>query len=92
MIVDELSSTLQAYEQSMNEKNNQKTTKLAFQSQDFTKNDQGTNSNKKHGGPHGTGHWYGGHWNRKGHEGYNNNHGGRGNQQNDYDESDFDHQ
>ncbi|GKV49915.1 hypothetical protein SLEP1_g56638 [Rubroshorea leprosula] len=55
MTVEELSGSLEAHEQRLNEKRTEKPIEQAFQSQVSIKGDQGGETSQKHGGSHGRG-------------------------------------
>ncbi|GKV47387.1 hypothetical protein SLEP1_g54294 [Rubroshorea leprosula] len=87
MIVEELSGSLEAHEQRMNEKRTEKPIEQAFQSQVSIKGDQGGETSQKHGGSRGRGRGRGFYFN-KGQGDHNNNYGVGGD---DQEKSNFGH-
>ncbi|GKV17840.1 hypothetical protein SLEP1_g28296 [Rubroshorea leprosula] len=87
MTVEELSGSLEAHEQRMNEKRTEKPIEQAFQSQVSIKGNQGGETSQKHGGSRGRGRGRGFYFN-KGRGNHNNNYGVGGD---DQEKSNFGH-
>ncbi|XP_073103300.1 uncharacterized protein [Elaeis guineensis] len=81
MTIEELSSTLQAHEQRMNEKKVKNLVEQALQSQVPIEGDQGGKTSQKPSGSHGRGRGHGDYYYNRGRGGHNNNHGVGGNNQ-----------
>ncbi|XP_010269649.1 PREDICTED: uncharacterized protein LOC104606252 [Nelumbo nucifera] len=93
MTTKELSDTLQAHEQRMNEKQNEKPIEQALQAQVSIKGEQSGETSRKHSSSRGRGRGCGGHYyNNRSRGGYNNNYETRGSQNNDQEKSDSTHQ
>ncbi|XP_073103304.1 uncharacterized protein [Elaeis guineensis] len=81
MTIEELSGTLQAHEQRINEKKVKNLIEQALQSQVPIKGDQRGKTSQKPSGSHGRGRGHGGYYYNRGRGGHNNNHGVGGNNQ-----------
>ncbi|XP_044476979.1 uncharacterized protein LOC123204412 [Mangifera indica] len=90
MTVNEVSDTLQAHEQRMNEKKIERSIEQAFHSQVSIKGYQSGETSQNNSSSHGRGRGRGGYHFNKGHGGHNNNHGVTGG--NDQEKSNSSHQ